>query len=586
LEGTGQEAEGAGVLRLTDNSTFQSAFAINNTPFPSGAGLKVTFDLFAYGGTSNNPNNPAAGDGADGFSFFLIDGATSPTTAGAFGGSLGYAQKQTSSTNTTLIPGLVGGYLGVGFDAFGNFSNNNELRVGRSPLLTASTQRLPDSVAIRGSQSENYRYLAGTGNLKTINSNWTLDFPGAANNTRSNAIKRSVQIELTTDNRIIVSIDFNNNGNFSDLNEQLINFQLTEANNGLIPETFKFGFAATTGFYTNIHELQNIQIQSIDPVADLVTTKTGPATVLNGQTITYTIRTTNNGPNDAANVVITDQLTLAQPIESLTGLVISDGGIYNPDTGIITWPNIASLANGQSVERTIAFTAPDPDIIASIVNRARSSSGTFDPDTSNNDGTRNNATVTTAIAPVADLVTTKSGVTTANAGEIVTYTITTTNNGPNEAANVVITDRASPGLTNVVVSDDGTYDQTTGVIRWNIATLADGATATRAVSFTVPPSGSITNTAESTATTADPDLTNNDGSSNNATVTTQIIPQANLVTTKTGPSEAIAGQQIAYTITTTNTGPSDAINVQITDRLIPGLTGVVPMVATTHQRVW
>ncbi len=571
LEGTGQDAEGFGVLRLTDNSGSQSAFAINNTPFPSGAGLKITFDLFAYGGNNN---------GADGFSFFLIDGTASPTTAGAFGGSLGYAQKQTTSTDTTLIPGLVGGYLGVGFDAFGNFSNNNELRVGASPTLPTNaagiaTGTIPDSVAIRGSQSKEYPYLAGTRDLKTVNPAWTLDFPGATNTTRSDAIKRSVQIELTTDNRIIVAIDFNNNGNFSDLNEQLINFQLTAANNGPIPETFKFGFAATTGFATNIHELQNVQITSIDPVTDLVTTKTGPATVLNGETITYRITTTNNGPDDAANVVITDQLITDQLIESLPGLVISDGGTYNPATGIITWPSIASLANGQTVERTIAFTAPNPDILASIVNRARSSSDTFDPDTSNNDGSDNNATVTTAIAPVADLITTKSGVTTANAGEIVAYTITTLNNGPNEAENVVITDRASPGLTNVVVSDGGTYDSTTGVITWTVDRLNNGATATRTVSFTVPPSGSITNTAESTATTADPNLTNNNGSSNNATVTTQIIPQANLVTTKTGPSQAIAGQQIAYTITTTNTGPSDAINVQITDRLIPGLTGVV-----------
>lgn len=166
LEGTGQDAEGFGVLRLTNNSTFQSAFAINNTPFPSGAGLKITFDLFAYGGSPNY-----AGDG---FSFFLIDGTASPTTAGAFGGSLGYAQKQTSSTNPTLIPGLVGGYLGVGFDEFGNFSNDNELRVGRSPTLSTNaggiaTGRIPDSVAIRGSQSTQYRYLAGTPDLKTIN---------------------------------------------------------------------------------------------------------------------------------------------------------------------------------------------------------------------------------------------------------------------------------------------------------------------------------------------------------------------------------------------------------------------------------
>ena len=64
--------------------------------------------------------NGALEKGADGISFFLIDGTATPTKAGGFGGSLGYAQN--TSPPAPTIPGIVGGYLGVGLDEFGNYS--------------------------------------------------------------------------------------------------------------------------------------------------------------------------------------------------------------------------------------------------------------------------------------------------------------------------------------------------------------------------------------------------------------------------------------------------------------------------------
>jgi Domain of unknown function (DUF4347)/Bacterial lectin len=105
---------GQGTLRLTNANNDQAAYVLYNKALPANAGLKITFDLFAYGGT-----------GADGINFFLIDGAQSPTTAGAFGGSLGYANRVDASGAEA---GVVGGYLGVGFDEFGNYSNPTEGR--------------------------------------------------------------------------------------------------------------------------------------------------------------------------------------------------------------------------------------------------------------------------------------------------------------------------------------------------------------------------------------------------------------------------------------------------------------------------
>ena len=114
-----------GWLRLTSKNTYQAGYAYYNTPIPTGRGLVITFDYGAWGGT-----------GADGLTFFLFDGTTSNFTVGASGGSLGYAQK-------TGFNGLSNGYLGLGLDEFGNYSNPNEGRIG-GPGYT------PESVALRG----------------------------------------------------------------------------------------------------------------------------------------------------------------------------------------------------------------------------------------------------------------------------------------------------------------------------------------------------------------------------------------------------------------------------------------------------
>ena len=99
-----------GYLQITDAVTNKAGSILYDRPIPSSAGVIATFDQWQYGGT-----------GADGIAFTLIDGATTPTAPGAFGGSLGYAQR-------TGVPGIVGGYVGIGMDVFGNFYNDNEGR--------------------------------------------------------------------------------------------------------------------------------------------------------------------------------------------------------------------------------------------------------------------------------------------------------------------------------------------------------------------------------------------------------------------------------------------------------------------------
>ncbi len=115
---------GYGALRFTNGSTSvggsevggyaQNGAVISATPFPSGQGVEVKFKTVTYRGNSGG----AGLDGADGISFFLMDGSITPNI-GAWGGSLGYS----CSNSNPPYSGLTGAYLGLGIDEYGNFLN-------------------------------------------------------------------------------------------------------------------------------------------------------------------------------------------------------------------------------------------------------------------------------------------------------------------------------------------------------------------------------------------------------------------------------------------------------------------------------
>ncbi|MEG4059235.1 DUF4347 domain-containing protein, partial [Microcoleus sp. Pol7_B2] len=533
---------GSGALRLTSRSFDQSTFAIYNSPVPASSGLKIVFDIFAYNGTARDN---LAGRTGDGISFFLIEGSVTPTKAGGYGGSLGYAQNINENQS-----GLLGGYLGIGLDEFGNFSTENEGRIGG-----IGGGRRPDSVTLRGSQATQYRFLTSNfvpGGIDNI-PNPVSPPTNTITSTREPA-KRRVQVilepptsETPSRRQLTVSFDLNNNGSFTDPGETIIDISDLEAINGRIPATFKFGFAGSTGDATNIHDVRTLSIQTIDvplTTADVATTKKGPPAAAPGSPITYTITTVNNGPNPAENVLVEDQL----PRGAVFGSADS-GGTFNPTTRLVSW-RIPNLAVGASQTRTVTVTAPTT--LGAITNSVFSSSNTIDPVPANNSGSSPEARVTTTITNnIADVVTRKTGPATAVAGSSVTYTITAANSGPSAATNVAIADSIVPGLTGVSVSDSGSYNATTGIVTWTaITSLASAASANRTVSFAVPATiSAIANTASSTSTSPDPNPANNNGSSPSARVTTTITDSADVVTRKTGPATAVAGSSVTYTIT-------------------------------------
>ena len=112
--------------------------------------------------------------------------------------------------------------------------------------------------------------------------------------------------------------------------------------------------------------------------ADLAVAKAGPDSVVAGDTLTYVITTTNLGPNPAWDVVVRDSLPAG------VAFVSASRGA-TPSSGVVTWPALASLANGASQVDTVRVAAPAS--LGTLLNRGRSASGTFDPSSANNDGT-------------------------------------------------------------------------------------------------------------------------------------------------------------------------------------------------------
>jgi hypothetical protein len=239
----------AGVLRLTDNTPSQAGAVIYNQSLFARGGISIKFEYFQYGGNAVNGNK------GDGISFFLLDGAASPTQAGGFGGGLGYAQ----NNSVGVGDGIAGGYLGIGFDAFGNFGQASEGRVGG---VTGDTA---DRVTVRGSASTQYKYLTSTNKIGIGIDNEAID----ANRGNSG---RLVQIDITAAGKLTVKFDLNSNGLF-DAGENVINDYDTigTGTNSALPDTFKFGFGAASGGATNFQEIRGLSISSITDVFSGVT---------------------------------------------------------------------------------------------------------------------------------------------------------------------------------------------------------------------------------------------------------------------------------------------------------------------------
>lgn len=311
VTGTLPDAIGSGALRLTNGDTTtgsngnnQTGAVVSNFTFPTNQGLQVTFTTVTYGGNAYN-NAAGQASGADGISFFLADGSK-PATVGALGGSLGYS----CSNGNPTYDGVQGGYIGLGIDEFGNFSNagdNTNSGVGAIPNrislrgagntnwanlsatypkyypsgLSASSQMsavqktcaagnlynfsgttqtdstgasIKNGAKTNDKLTYNYNYISGD----TLGSNVTLysqeaagkNSAGGSKAVRGNATPITYALSITQDG--LLSLSYSVNGGTA---QPVITNQSITASNGPLPASFRFGFSAGTGGGSNVHEI-------------------------------------------------------------------------------------------------------------------------------------------------------------------------------------------------------------------------------------------------------------------------------------------------------------------------------------------
>jgi gliding motility-associated-like protein len=242
-----------GVLRLTDAIGNQNGYVYINIPFSSSFGIKCSFEYFSYGGT-----------GADGLVMFLFDANTPVFSPGGFGGSLGYARRNTE-------PGLTGAYMGVGFDSFGNFGNTNEGRTGG--FQNPSTQRFPNAIVIRGPGSgfTGYPFISGrlTNAVGPLGLPEGQQFPLSSGGVGTNRVidpdkvgYRQVFLNLepvAAGIGYLLTVEMQVTTIAG--NPRMVKIMDKEPYPYAAPGDLKIGFAASTGGSTNIHEIRNLIVE-------------------------------------------------------------------------------------------------------------------------------------------------------------------------------------------------------------------------------------------------------------------------------------------------------------------------------------
>src|SRR5439155_1599387 len=148
--------------------------------------------------------------------------------------------------------------------------------------------------------------------------------------------------------------------------------------------------------------------------------------------ITYTLTVTNNGPSDATGVSLSDAIPAG------TSFVSASSGDHT--TALHARWNLTTITRRANKTVTLVVKV-DSSRTTNISNTASTTSGMFDPDTSDNTATELTTFNTSAHPPL----TTPFPYTTLFRSNNITYTLTVTNNGPSDATGVSLSDAIPAG---------------------------------------------------------------------------------------------------------------------------------------------
>lgn len=375
---------------------------------------------------------------------------------------------------------------------------------------------------------------------------------GASSGTGNN-ISLAGDMPAGASNNIVVTVNGNVAGSAS--GTLVNNATVTPSETGATPETATATTQITTQSAVRIN-------------------KTGPATMIRGDQVTYVISVINNGPSDAVNTDITDLIpaVLTNVTWSATPLrstVINSGATGSGNSVKVNVNMPAADTSGLTIEVNgmVAQNAP----AGSVTNVARA--------ILNNMGGKDvpSNTVISNIGSSTDLIISKTGPMEVFIGSKAAYVLTISNDGPSNADNATVTDILPAVFTQpsvIVVSASGgaagiqaTMNGST--VNATLGTFPAGAQVVLQVTATASTTGSIRNTAVVNTPSGVTDI---DTTNNTSTASTFIRAKSQLkilksVNPASGPYSI--GQVISYTLQVNNTGTTGVNPVVVLDTLPP-----------------
>lgn len=257
--------------------------------------------------------------------------------------------------------------------------------------------------------------------------------------------------------------------------------------------------------------------------------------------VKWTLRVTNNGPDEATGVVVCDLL-------SKDLIYLSSTGNYDVKSGL--W-SIGTLEMGKSVSIDIVTLV---NKTGKIANDASVSGKEYDWNLSNNYDNKSIAVDVCADLAIKKLV----NDTNPKFNSLVEWTLRVTNNGPDTATGVVVCDILPEGLISIDKSFNGT---------WNVGKLLNNQTKELTIICLVNKTGKLVNIADIAGNEYDCNLTNNI-----VNKSIEVAQSADLFVKKyvnnTSPD---FGEIIKWSVVVSNNGPDIATNVQVNDLLDDGL---------------
>ncbi len=536
---TALDASGSGALRLTNIGKTEEGGVAYGLSIPTTQGIDATFDTYQYG----------SGSEADGIAFFLA--AVNPTdpapvsAIGQPGGYLGYAGSGSDD-------GMVDGYLGLGLDVYGNYSNTtfDTSGCGTPTWMPAGDVgvRVQNEITVRGPGNGVTGYCMLNSTIATVGSVALQGSTTQTNDAARTAAEVPVEVvinpgstSITTGSGLTVpagdyEIAFTPIGGTL----QTLPGELPTTGNGLLssslypagyintttgmPYQLDFGWVGSTGGSTDIHEVNNETAQSITTTSVPVfatSMSSSPPSVQQNDTLTYMAdvslaSSASSGNAESEQIYVTDTFPINETPQS-SGL----GGSTNWSCSISGQTDTCTYTRAGYP----AGTALDPLSLPVEVTAAGGTDVTDSFLVSSDDAASSSAsdTITVAAPPGAATTTTTltslPDPTTTGASTTLTAHVTTTSGTPTgtidfedggtsingcaavtlssaqaTCATTFLASAGSPASLTAVYSGSSSYAASTGTL----SLIVNGATPTIGLTSSVNPSVS----AQSTTLTA------------------------------------------------------------------------------------